>query len=88
MNSKTYVSRKVKMTKLKFRMKEYTLSYMVGHGMPNHNCQCFVHQPVNLTPRFSVVWWLTIEGKNLDWFGQSPYVQYGVVFFVFLTFEC
>jgi hypothetical protein len=32
--------------------------------------------------------WLTIEGKNLDSFGQFPYVHYGVVFFVFLTFEC
>jgi hypothetical protein len=32
--------------------------------------------------------WLTDEGKDLDWFGQRPYVQYGVVLFVFLTFEC
>jgi hypothetical protein len=40
-------------------------------------------------PYFSVVQWLTTECKGLDWFGRTLYyVQYKMVFFVFLTFEC
>jgi hypothetical protein len=42
--------------------------------------------PASNLRRFSMVRWLAIEGKDLDWLGQVPYVQYEVVFFVFLTF--
>jgi hypothetical protein len=35
-----------------------------------------------------MIQWLTIEGKDLGWFERSPYVQYGVVFFLIFMFQC
>jgi hypothetical protein len=52
------------------------------------NYWCFIYRLVNVAPGFSVARWLTVEAKDFDWFGQLSYIQYWVVFFIFLTFEC